>query len=69
MRRRGHRKIMVIDGKIVVTGSFNFIRRAQKQNAENLFIIRDKALAARFTANWQAHARHSEPYVGRGTRQ
>jgi hypothetical protein len=28
--------------------------------------IRDPALAAQYTQNWQAHAQHSQPYVGRG---
>ncbi len=60
-----HNKVMVIDGDTVITGSFNFTRAAEEQNAENLLIIHDPALAARYTANWQAHARHSEPYVGK----
>jgi phosphatidylserine/phosphatidylglycerophosphate/cardiolipin synthase-like enzyme len=61
-----HNKIMIIDGEIVITGSFNFTKAAQEKNAENLLIIRDKALVQQYTANWQAHAQHSQPYVGRG---
>jgi phosphatidylserine/phosphatidylglycerophosphate/cardiolipin synthase-like enzyme len=64
-----HNKVMIIDEEIVITGSFNFTKAAQKKNAENLLIIRDKGLAATYVENWQAHARHSEPYVGRGGRQ
>jgi hypothetical protein len=30
---------------------------------------RDPALAAQYTQNWQAHAQHSQAYVGRGVRQ
>jgi phosphatidylserine/phosphatidylglycerophosphate/cardiolipin synthase-like enzyme len=41
---------------------------AQEKNAENVLIIHDKALAARYTENWQAHAQHSQLYVGRGVR-
>jgi hypothetical protein len=26
-------------------------------------------LAAQYTQNWQAHAQHSQPYVGRGVRR
>jgi phosphatidylserine/phosphatidylglycerophosphate/cardiolipin synthase-like enzyme len=60
-----HHKI-IIDGKIVIGGSFNDTKAAQDKNAENVEITRDKALAAKYTANWQAHARHWEPYIGRG---
>ena len=60
-----HNKIMVIDGDTVITGSFNFTTAAERQNAENLLVIHDRALAARYTENWQAHAGHSAPYTGK----
>jgi phosphatidylserine/phosphatidylglycerophosphate/cardiolipin synthase-like enzyme len=63
-----HNKVIVIDGEIVLTGSFNFTKAAQTQNAENLLIIRDPALAAQYTQNWETHRQHSQPYVGRGVR-
>jgi len=44
---------MIIDGETVFTGSFNFARAAKEKNAENLFVIRDKFLAARYTGIWQ----------------
>ena len=55
-------KIIVIDGQVVVTGSFNFTTAAEEHNAENLLVIRSPDLAAKYTANWQAHAEHSDPY-------
>jgi phosphatidylserine/phosphatidylglycerophosphate/cardiolipin synthase-like enzyme len=61
-----HNKIMIIDGETVITGSFNFTKAAEGNNAENLLVIRDKKLAERYTKNWQEHERHSEVYVGRG---
>jgi phosphatidylserine/phosphatidylglycerophosphate/cardiolipin synthase-like enzyme len=61
-----HNKIMIIDGRTVITGSFNFTKAAEEHNAENLLVIQDAALADKYTANWQAHAQHSEPYAGRG---
>jgi phosphatidylserine/phosphatidylglycerophosphate/cardiolipin synthase-like enzyme len=61
-----HNKVMLIDGEWVITGSFNFTKAAQEKNAENLLIIRDPALAAQYTQNWEAHRQHSQPYVGRG---
>lgn len=60
-----HNKIIVIDGETVITGSFNFTTAAEQRNAENLLVIRDRALAARYTENWQAHAAHSARYMGR----
>ncbi len=59
-----HNKVMVIDGQIVLTGSFNFTKAAEENNAENLLVIHDAALASRYTANWQAHRAHSVPYTG-----
>ncbi len=62
-----HNKIMIIDGRVVITGSFNFTKSAEEHNAENLLVIHDPDLAAKYTANWQAHAAHSERYEGRGS--
>jgi len=61
-----HNKVMVIDGETVITGSFNFTKAAEENNAENLLVIRDKKLAERYIKNWQGHDRHSEVYAGRG---
>ena len=60
-----HNKVMVIDGEIVITGSFNFTKAAEEKNAENLLVIRDKALAEKYIRNWQEHEGNSEPYQGR----
>jgi phosphatidylserine/phosphatidylglycerophosphate/cardiolipin synthase-like enzyme len=35
-----HNKIMVIDSQTVITGSFNFTKAAEENNAENLLVIR-----------------------------
>ena len=60
-----HNKIMVIDSHTVLTGSFNFTKAAENSNAENLLVIQDADLAAKYTANWQAHLEHSEEYQGK----
>jgi phosphatidylserine/phosphatidylglycerophosphate/cardiolipin synthase-like enzyme len=62
-----HNKIMIIDGNTILTGSFNFTKAAEQQNAENLLSIRDAALAEQYTANWQKHLQHSEPYEANTT--
>jgi phosphatidylserine/phosphatidylglycerophosphate/cardiolipin synthase-like enzyme len=61
-----HNKVMVIDGETVITGSFNFTKAAEANNAENLLVIRDRKLAERYSRNWEEHEKHSEVYVGRG---
>ena len=58
-----HNKVMVIDGALVITGSFNFTTAAQKSNAENLLMIEDGALAAEYKANWERRRAVSEPYA------
>jgi len=60
-----HNKVMIIDGETVITGSFNFTRAAEEKNAENLLVIRDKALASKYIKNWKDHAEHSEVYGGK----
>ena len=61
-----HNKVMIIDGDTVITGSFNFTRAAEENNAENLLVIHDRKLAERYTKNWEEHERHSDVYEGRG---
>jgi phosphatidylserine/phosphatidylglycerophosphate/cardiolipin synthase-like enzyme len=61
-----HNKVMIIDSQVVIAGSFNFTEQAERSNAENLLVIHDPALAARYLANWHDHEAHSQPYTGRG---
>jgi phosphatidylserine/phosphatidylglycerophosphate/cardiolipin synthase-like enzyme len=60
-----HNKVMIIDGKIVITGSFNFTKAAESKNAENLLILQSPELAKLYTENWNRHLDHSEPYEPR----
>lgn len=59
-----HNKIIVIDGKVVLTGSYNFTDNAQKFNAENLVIITNAPTTSdRFRDNFLECWEHSVPYV------
>ena len=58
-----HNKVMVIDGAVVLTGSFNFTAAAENSNAENLLVLRSAPLAAQYSANWHAHEVHSTKYT------
>jgi phosphatidylserine/phosphatidylglycerophosphate/cardiolipin synthase-like enzyme len=54
---------MLVDGKTILTGSFNFTRAADEQNAENLLVIDGKPkLFAAYKKNFETHLKHSKPY-------
>jgi phosphatidylserine/phosphatidylglycerophosphate/cardiolipin synthase-like enzyme len=57
-----HNKVMVLDGDVVITGSFNFTMAAQNHNAENLLVIHDPGLAAQYRENWLRRQQVSAPY-------
>jgi phosphatidylserine/phosphatidylglycerophosphate/cardiolipin synthase-like enzyme len=43
-----HHKFMIVDGELVVTGSYNWSTAAEDRNDENFVVIRDKAVVDRF---------------------
>lgn len=56
---KAHNKVMILDAVAVFTGSYNWSASAEKRNAENLLLIRDRAIAARYRDNWLRHARNA----------
>ena len=58
-----HNKVMIIDDQIVITGSYNFTRAAEKSNAENLVIIESVPIAEKYLRNWQRHRNHAQRYL------
>lgn len=54
-----HNKVMILDGDMLITGSFNFTKAAEEKNAENLLIIRDAGLAKIYLTNFRQHQNHS----------
>jgi phosphatidylserine/phosphatidylglycerophosphate/cardiolipin synthase-like enzyme len=56
-----HNKIMLIDRWTLLTGSFNFTRQADHENAENLLIIKGHGeLVDRYYRNFMAHHDHCQ---------
>jgi len=51
-----HNKVMIVDGVIVATGSFNWTAHAEEENNENLLVIRSTYIATvyeeEFTEIW-----------------
>jgi len=48
-----HDKIMIVDGKVVLTGSFNWSNNAENENNENLLIIASTSLATTYENEFQ----------------
>jgi len=57
-----HNKVMIIDDETAITGSFNLTRSAQERNAENLLIIQNADLAAKYVHNWKVRQGVSRVY-------
>jgi phosphatidylserine/phosphatidylglycerophosphate/cardiolipin synthase-like enzyme len=61
-----HNKIMIIDNRVVITGSFNFSMAAENKNAENLLILDDLPdLTRAYQENFQKHLSHAVSYLGK----
>ncbi len=58
-----HDKVIVVDASTLITGSMNFTRAGESNNAENILILHDKSVAGTYADNWNAHARHSHRYA------
>ena len=57
-----HNKVMILDGRTLITGSFNFTHQAENENAENLLVIKGHPeLVGAYRQNFHAHKEHSRP--------
>ncbi len=56
-----HMKAIVIDARTVVAGSFNFTNAAQRRNVEDVLVLDDPALAAKFLGEWAERRAVSRP--------
>src|SRR5262249_21606228 len=55
-----HNKIMIIDNRTLLTGSFNFTHHAENDNAENLLVIKGhRELVRAYKENFHAHKDHA----------
>lgn len=48
-----HHKVLIIDGKIVITGSYNFSNNAEHINNENTLIIHNQGITAEYLAEFE----------------
>lgn len=49
-----HDKTLVVDGEVVVTGSYNWTVSAERRNAENLIAMRSQCAAALYLGHFNA---------------
>ncbi|MBI4707335.1 MAG: phospholipase D family protein [Candidatus Omnitrophica bacterium] len=55
-----HNKIILIDHKVIITGSFNFTANAEERNAENLLVIKgNPELLSKYELNYTNCKEHS----------
>ncbi len=48
-----HHKVIIIDNKTVITGSYNYSRNAEELNDENIVILRCPAIAHYYTKEFK----------------
>ena len=56
-----HHKVIIIDRKIVITGSYNFSASAEISNDENVVIIYSPEVAAKYLEEFQTVYDHAQP--------
>jgi len=57
-----HNKVMIIDKKTIVTGSYNFTNQAEHENAENMLILKHHPeLVNSYRQTFLAHKAHCKP--------
>jgi phosphatidylserine/phosphatidylglycerophosphate/cardiolipin synthase-like enzyme len=50
---RMHHKVIILDGQIVIAGSYNFSGAAERSNDENVLVLHNAAIAAQYLAEFQ----------------
>jgi phospholipase D len=48
-----HTKAIIIDGALVIGGSFNYTQAAEQRNVEDVTFTQSRDIASRFLANWE----------------
>jgi len=56
-----HNKVIIIDGHLVIGGSYNYTAAAERKNAENVTFIDAPVVADFYLLNWEARRAVSRP--------
>lgn len=58
-----HSKVILIDTRTLITGSFDFTPAAETDNVENILILHDQPkLQSAYEDNFRTHLAHSDPF-------
>ena len=61
-----HNKVIIVDGRTVEQGSFNYTKAAENSNAENVLVNwNNPKLAELYLRDWQKHWEHSDAVAAR----
>lgn len=61
--KTANNKVILIDTHTIITGSYNYTKAAEEENAENVLIIkRHKDLFKKYLANYEKHQSHARPF-------
>jgi phosphatidylserine/phosphatidylglycerophosphate/cardiolipin synthase-like enzyme len=55
-------RVMIVDRRRVLTGSFDFNKASEQAIADNLLVVESPQLAELYRENWLRHRGHSETY-------
>lgn len=58
-----HNKVIIIDGRTVIGGSYNYTLSAEERNAENVTFIDSVDVAKLYLSNWEARKAVSRVYI------
>lgn len=56
-----HHKVIILDGKTAITGSYNFSRNAETRNDENVLILNNPQIAAAYLAEFKRIYTEAKP--------
>ena len=59
--KTAHNKTLIVDGELVLGGSYNYAERVETKNADNLITIRSRDVAAWYLQNWNSRKAASRP--------
>jgi len=62
--KTAHNKLIIIDGELVIGGSYNFTYSAESRNAENVTFTWSPEIASWYLENWDSRRVVSRPYIG-----
>ena len=58
-----HHKVIIIDGETVITGSYNYSKNAERNNDENILILKNREIAANYIKEFKRCWKGTKGYL------